>query len=190
MAGISEQLRLDEEAEEAHEAEVRAGGTIFSLGQAIPQIAEANHRKAVSDAVLAFLRGHFSAALITIVKGDMALGYRGFGGHFDDQSVESIVIPLSVPTMFQTAALAKQPYIGPPPREGHSIQERFFKVFPARPTEVVLLPVILRDRLVCMFYAHRCDGIRTPDTVFDQIQQVGHATEEAFLSLISGARKK
>ena len=164
----------------------------MSSAEAIAAITEAEHREAVSDAVIAFMRGIFAGGLILLVKEELALGYRGFGGVFDDSSVESIVIPLALPSFFKTVADSGAEFVGEPPDDSHAIQERFFKLFPLAdtPAMVAVIPVLIRERMVCMYYVHEHDGHVMSAGSVAELKAVAAAAAQTFVRLIRGAKRR
>jgi hypothetical protein len=138
------------------------------------------------------MAGPFAAALILIVKGDMALGYRGFGGTFDNETVESVVVPLTVPSVFKTVHDTKQPFSGPPPADAHAVQGRFFKLFPGPvPADITVFPVTVKGRMVCLLYGHAgADRPLASGAVRRELGQIAQATEQAFWRLIRAAKDK
>ncbi len=162
---------------------------VLTLGQAVAAIAAADDRAKVADAVLGYMAGHFRGALMMIAKGDLALGYRGFGGNFDDDTVESIVVPLSVPSIFQSVQSNLQIFAGAPPKDSHAVQGRFFKLFPGgEPEYAAAIPVTVRGRLVCLFYGHEATTPSEAEEVLASLASLADATEKAFVRLIQAAK--
>ncbi len=164
----------------------------MSSAQAIAAITEAEHREEVSDAVIAFMRGIFAGGLILLVKDDLALGYRGFGGVFDESSVESIVIPLALPSFFKTVVDSGDEFVGEPPEDSHAIQERFFKLFPLAdtPAMVAVIPVLIRKRMVCMYYVHEHEGDIMSAASVAELKAVATSAAQTFVRLIRGAKRR
>ncbi len=163
-----------------------------SVSHAVARIAAADDREDVLDATLDFMRGILGAGLVVTAKDELALGHKGFGGHFDDDSVESIVIPLSVPSVFHDPYVNRRPFHGPPPGDGHAIQERFFKLFPLEttPSDVTVTPVTVRNRVVCMFYGHGHGGGPISDDTVAALAELATASGDAFVRLIRSAKQK
>jgi hypothetical protein len=160
----------------------------MTVAEAEAAIAAAEQRDAVMAAVIAYMHGVFGGGLILIVKDELALGLRGFGGHLDETSVETIVLPLSAPSFFRTAYDTKRLFHGAPD-EGH-LQDRFFKLFDGdAPDQVLLVPVILRNRVVCLFYGHPRERVGIVDRHVAELRALAHGTEEAFVRLIRGSKK-
>lgn len=162
----------------------------IDVEQAANQIADAEHRKEIAHILTGYLHTHFGGGLIAIVKGDLALGHMGFGGSFDQRSVESIVVPLASESMFERAHSTRKPFRGPPPADGDAVQKRFFKLFPldAPPEEVVVVPVVLGKKVACLVYAHAPSGHALKDTAVAELERLAKITEQAFLRIIKTAR--
>ncbi len=162
----------------------------LSAEQAVLAVRNAPTRVEIADAIVAYLRGRFGAGLMVIAKEGMALGHRGCGGNFDDDSVETILIPLSAPSMFRVAFEAKRVCKGPPPSSGKAIQDRFFKLFPGdAPSEVVVMPVVLKDRVVCMIYAHDAAGDSIEAAAVVELETLAREMVAAYTRLIKRAKR-
>jgi hypothetical protein len=161
------------------------------LDASIAAIERAGDRDAVDRAVLAYMDGRFGGGLILMAKDGLALGLTGFGGLFDAQSVESIVVPLSVPSAFQRAHDDRIAYVGPPPTSGEPIQERFFKLFSlaVAPREIVVVPVLIRDRVVCLYYGHGVAAGELDEASIEGMRRLAAAAGRTFVSLIKGAKR-
>jgi hypothetical protein len=153
---------------------------------AIAELAGASSRDAVGDIALAFLRSSYAAGVVLVVRDGLALGHRGFGGSLTTATVESIVIPLNVPSVLRTAYDGGRPFIGAPPGDAGTIQDRFLRLL-GSPREVVVAPVVLRDRPVCLVFAARPS--RAADDALSDLLTVVAAMEEAYLRLIRDAKK-
>ncbi len=166
-----------------------ADGPKLSAEQAVLAVQDASTRVEIADAIVAYLRGRFGAGLIVIAKEGLALGHRGCGGKFDDESVETILIPLSAPSMFRVAFEAKKVCKGPPPSSGKAIHDRFFKLFPGEaPSEVVVMPVLLKDRVVCMIYAHDVAGDAIESAAIAELETLAREMADAYRRLIKQAK--
>jgi hypothetical protein len=153
--------------------------------EALDALDRANHRDEVDDAVLAFMRGAFAGGMILLAKDGLALGSRGFGGLFDDVSIQSIVIPLSVPSMFARAHDQRATFSGVAPADGAAIHDRFFRLFdlPGPPPMVTVTPVCINDRVVCLYYAHGEHDLA------GELEQLASAASATFVRLIRGAKR-
>lgn len=163
----------------------------LELGAALAAIDRAEHRDGVSTAVVGYMRGVFGGGLVLLAKDGLALGADGFGGHFDADSVQSIVVPLSVPSAFQKSHDDGHLYRGMPPAAGKAIQDRFFKLFPleGNPAEIAIAPVVIGNRVVCLYYAHAAGGGALNDTAVIGLGQLADRASQAYVRLIRGAKR-
>ena len=139
-------------------ASVEQSGLSFT--EAEIALSRSVNRGEVTEALIGYMQSSFGAGLIAIAKKDMALGHKGFGGNLTEQTVESVLIPLSSESMFQNVVNFREAFIGSPPESGKTIQSRFFKLFPndGTPEEVLIAPVCVKDKVVCLAYAHGVNG--------------------------------
>ncbi len=189
----------DRAADEADEARVardphaRARPPAAAIGfrETLTAIANAADRSGIVDAVVAFMRERFAAALVLTCKDGLALGHRGFGGAFDAVSVESVVIPMSMTSCFRVAHDHGTLHRGPPSATMSAVQQRFLKLFPDhRPAEVVVAPVRVGNRVVCMFYGHPEAGTLLNDEVVADLAELANATAEGFVRLIREGKQR
>lgn len=157
-----------------------------TLTEALAALEEARDRDAVDDAVLAFMHGAFDGGMILLARDGLALGSRGFGGLFDDVSVQSVVIPLSVPSVFARAHDQRTTFKGAAPVEGAAIHERFFRLFDlaTAPPMVAVAPVCIRDRVVCLYYAHGANVAHVGG-----LEQLASAVSRTFVRLIRAGKQ-
>ena len=159
---------------------------VLDCDAAIEVLGRAATRDEVGDAALAFLRSTYRAGAVLVVREGVALGHRGFGGSLTPATVESIVVPLHVPSILRTAYDGGRPFVGAPPADAGTIQERFLRLLGA-PREVVVVPVVLRDRAVCLVFA--AEPRPGADDALSDLLAVVAAMEEAYLRLIRDAKR-
>lgn len=161
-------------------------------GEALERISAARDRDAVADAAVAYMRGAFSGGLVLLAKESLALGHRGFGGAIDSTTVESIVFPLTVPSAFQQVLESKATYRGPAHAKWGALQDRFFKHFRLEqtPREIVVIPVAIKERVVCFLYAHGTGDGELDDAAVADLEQIASATSDAYVRLIKEAKRR
>jgi len=157
---------------------------------AAARIRSAEHRDAVSSALVAYLRRDFGGALLLVAKQGVAYGHTGFGGRFDEQTVQSILLPLTVPSMFELAVSSLETFRGPPPADGQAIQSQFFKLFSMLegPSEALVVPVMLRGRVPMLVYAHGKRGGGLDDRAVQEVEFLCRETADAFVRLIKSKK--
>jgi hypothetical protein len=148
------------------------------------QIGRVTERDAIADAAIAYLAGRWSGAVVLVVRDGLALGHRGFGGALTPASVEAIVVPLNQPSVLRTSHDRRAPYIGPP-METSVVQDRFLRAAGAAPgAEVAVMPVLLRERVVCLVFAHGLLAGHDTAAAHDELHELAQVMEAAFLRLI------
>lgn len=161
----------------------------LTLAGAVGQIALASHRDQIATAILGFLRQHFDAGMLLVVQGGAARGHLGFGGYFADGEAGEVVVPLEVRSPFRLA-VDRRRRIRDPEAGEQPVLEDFLRRFPAPrwPASMVIEPIELRGRAVCLTYAHRIAGI-PPELVWEQLSTLTEASADAFLRLIRTRRR-
>lgn len=125
----------------------------WTLGEARAALASASDRDEVILAALRYLRDFFEYAAVFAVTRDALYGHEAVGG---DESARDecrrVAVELSDPGFFRTAIETRGPYLGPPTLDPvtASILSGLRR---GTPRTVLLHPVFLRDRPVCVFYA-------------------------------------
>ncbi len=115
------------------------------------QLNSAENRDDIANAVIDYMAPtNCDVALLMIKDGD-AIGWKGASGGEFLLNFEQLQIPLNQPSVLQTVAESKSYYLGPLPKEINNIllSSRFNHI---HPKAVLLIPLMLRGRLVCMLY--------------------------------------
>ena len=160
-----------------------------TLDGALARIAQTAHRDDVADAAIAYLATRWAAAVVMVVRDGLALGHRGFGGALTPASVEAIVVPLNQPSVLRTAHDRKAPYVGPP-TETSVVQDRFLRATGwTAGGEVVVYPVSLRDRVVCLVFARGLQTGHAAETAHAELRTLAQAMEASFLRLIRDSKR-
>jgi hypothetical protein len=163
---------------------------VLDRAQASALLESAASRDEIGGVLEDWLRSTFGCGLVFIVKGDMAIGWRGFFPDADDL-VEALAVPLNKPTMLSLAFQARAPFRGPPPPEGGKVQERLWRLLRcAAPAEVIVCPIVLGKRVVNLVYAHMDDGSALPDGAVDDATALSLDAAAAYARLIDRDRKK
>ncbi len=110
-------------------------------------------REAIKDVTLRYGRRTFSyLAAFAVVRGK-AVGWDALGEGADKSLLQQLSVPLDVPSLFRTVALAHAAYAGPTPKDALS-RDVLHKMRRA-PRTVFLHPVEVKGRLVAMVYGDR-----------------------------------
>jgi hypothetical protein len=166
-------------------AQVEPPARTLALDPALVAITAAESRDEVVDAMLAFLRHTFRAGVVFSCKDGLALGQAGFGNDVVADTVTSLVVPLSQPSVLKAAHDRFASFAGPPGSETAStVQDRFFKLFGGLPPQkVVVVPVIIKERVINLLYGH-APRQRSVEEAAIELGTLAAAAEEAFVRII------
>lgn len=107
-------------------------------------------REAIKDVALRFGRRTFDyLAAFAVVRGK-AVGWDALGEGADKARLQQLSVPLDVPSLFRTAALAHSAYAGPLPKD--ELTRDVLQKLRRAPRTVFLHPVEVKGRLVAMVY--------------------------------------
>jgi hypothetical protein len=160
-------------------------GPALSLADALWRLAAATTRDEVGDTIVDHLRSAYACGLVLIAKEGVALGWKGFAPDCPIERIESLALPLTVPSMLRLAYEGKAVFRGAPPPDGQPIQQRLWKTLhTTHPAEVLVGPVVLKDRVVNVVYAHAQDGGPLPEPAAAEMAQICAAAATAFARLI------
>ena len=136
-----------------------------------------------------WLRSTFGCGLVLVVKGDMAIGWKGFFRDAEDL-IEAVAVPLGKPSMFSLAHDSRAIVTGPPPEEGSKLNGLLWKLLRCSPpSEVLVCPVVLGNRIVNL-YAHPEDGSALSATVVDEAPRAAADVAAAYARIIRRDHKK
>jgi hypothetical protein len=169
------------------------GGSVrpaLGASEAMSRINAAHTRDEIADAIVDYLRSAFGCGVVMIVREGLALGWKGFAPGTDSANVESIAMPLGAPSVLRLAHDRLTPFRGPPPEEGVTLQGRLWKLLrvPSPPEEVLVAPVLLRERVVNLIYAHATDGGSLPEAAVVEVSALCSCAATAYARLIQAAK--
>ena len=158
-----------------------------SADEAVDIINRTDQRGSVADAILCYAAGLFEIAVLCLVRDQFAVGWKGFGPNLDADRIDTLLVPLEMPSIFQ---------IGNKTRElvhAHavpgSLHEHIFKVLRAHPPLYsIVFPISIGARVVNLFYAHKADGSDLSDEEMANLRRVMTAAGDAYVRLISASK--
>ncbi len=119
-------------------------------------IATADDRDGVFHALLRGLRSKTRWAGLLTVQGGVAIGRIAIADRgLDTAQVSSVLIPLDTPSPFQSTTGARHPYVGPIASGRPDVDVMIARMGGVVPPGALLLPILLRDRVVALAVAHR-----------------------------------
>jgi hypothetical protein len=164
-------------------------GAAVSLEDVVHRLSVAENRDQVADIVIDFMLPRFGCGLIFVMRGANAHVWRGFAPGVDARAIETIAFPMSMPSMFKAAKDRMATFRGPPPSEGVYLHTQIWKYLHAEPpADVVVVPIGIGERVICLVYAHATDSSRLPSDFVEELQAVCSAAANAFVRLIQRAK--
>ena len=161
-----------------------------ALEDAIHRLSVAEHREQIADILIDFMLPRFACGLIFLLRGMNAHVWRGFAPGVDARAIETIAFPMSRPSMFRTAQERAVTFRGPPPADGMHLQGQIWKYLRCEvPTDVLVIPIAIGDRIINLVYAQASGTSRMPDVNVRELQSLCSAVGSSFIRLIQQAKE-
>jgi hypothetical protein len=159
---------------------------------AVRAILTATSRESVAAAIVAHLRGAFAAGVVLVCRNDVAIGWRGFAAvrsPLERQTIESIALPLTQPSILSLVYESGHPFKGAPPEIGDEVHKRLYKALLCRaPREAIVAPVVVGDRALVLVYAQAPEGADVSEAAARALLAVCRAAGMSYARLLEQAR--
>jgi hypothetical protein len=153
--------------------------TPLTFAEAQAELSRSMDREQVATTVLRFALGKWKRCLLLSVQGSLVTGWRGMGQGVREAAVRRMGISLQGPSTFRLVRDTRAHYVGPVRRDAAS--GLFYKLLTGDyPTTAVILPLLVRGKLVHMLYVDNGPGQLTPPDVGELLilsQGVGRSYE-------------
>jgi len=134
-----------------------------------------------------YARGRCDALVVLLVREGNALGWRGYVAPplKPTRPIEEISLPLGGASALQAAHDAGQTYLGPPPSPAKPVEGMLWTALGTdpKPLEVLVVPVVVKQRAVNLIYAHTLGG-SPPQTLVTELQDLATRAQTSYLRLI------
>ncbi|WP_375772980.1 general secretion pathway protein GspE [Archangium gephyra] len=138
--------------------------TPLTFAEAQAELGRSLDREQVATTVLRFALGKWKRSLLLSVQGNLVTGWRGMGQGVREAAVKRIGIGLQAPSTFRLVRDTCSHYVGPVRRDAAS--GLFYKLLGGDyPTTAVILPLLVRGKLVHLLYVDNGPGQLTPPDV-------------------------
>jgi len=162
---------------------------MVTLEDAVHRLSVAEHRDQIVDILIDFMLPRFACGIVFRVRDEMAQAWHGYAPGIDARSVETITFPLSLPSMFRTAKDRAAPFRGTPPPEGAHLHNQIWKYLRCPPpTDVLVSPILIVDRVIILVYAHAPEGGPLSVNAVQELQAMCNAAGSSFVRLIQQAK--
>ena len=147
-------------------------------------LATASDRDTVFLTVLRAARSRARWAGLLTVQGGAAIGRVALAEPgIDAAAINTVLIPLDSVSPFRTVVNNHQPHIGPLVSGDSGIDAMVLRMGGTTPPSALLLPIVLRDRVVALVIAHRVNSdLKLVDVT--ELLPMAHAASEAIGRLI------
>lgn len=154
--------------------------TFAQAQQALAKIAD---REDVAKTVLRFALGKWKRSLLLNVQGPLVTGWHGVGEGIRDKAVRRIGIALRGQSSFKLVCDTRSHFIGPMKRD--AVTAVFYKMLGGDyPTTAVMLPLLLRGKVVHILYVDNGPGQLTPPDI-GELLILGQSVARSYEALIS-----
>lgn len=155
-------------------------------------LAAAKNRDDIADAIIEYAAGRFGVTVVLLLRSANAVGWRlyahGSGGVQD--AVEKLSLPLNASSVFQAAHDAAHPYRGRATTAGRPIEKQLWDAVgvDAEPSDMLVVPVLVRSRVVNLIYAHGAGGGAIDNDYAGEMSELGHRASDSYVRLIKEAK--
>ncbi len=156
--------------------------TPLSFAEASEMLTEVDDRHHIARVVLRFARSQFKRGMLFTVHRGVLLGWDALGEGLDSLSFRSLMIPLDGPSVFKTVVQARGHYLGALPKTGINIE--FLRATGKQvPLSALLIPVLVRGRVVNLLYADNGHKAHSPNDIGELLilaQRISRSYEVLF----------
>ena len=165
--------------------------TALSYGAACERVDTASNREQIADTFTDYARGRCDVLVVFLVRDGNALGWRGYVAppNQPTKSIEEISLPLGGASALQDAHDAGQTYVGQPPSPAKSIEGQLWTALGTdpKPVEVLVVPIMVKQRAVNLIYAHTLGGT-PPQSLITELGDLANRAQTSYLRLIRQTR--
>ncbi|RKH34640.1 general secretion pathway protein GspE [Corallococcus praedator] len=153
--------------------------TPMTFPEAQAELARSSDREDVARTVLRFALGKWRRSLLLSVQGNLVTGWHGMGQGVRDEAVRRIGVPLRDQSTFRLVRDTRSHYVGPVKRD--AAMGMFYRLLGGGfPTTAVILPLLVRGKVVHLLYVDNGPDQLTPPDVGELLilsQSVGRSYE-------------
>ncbi len=144
------------------------------------QLASANDRNDIARSLMNYLGQEFSASGIFVVRSNSVSGWMASHNGNEPDGFDQYSIALSGDSVIKLAIDNQSHYLGPMPDS--QINRKLQCLFTAAPPSAMVVPLMVRDRLVCILYVQ--DHLEILEKRFADVKKLAKKAELAFMMLI------
>lgn len=161
----------------------------MDVDTAVAAMGEAQGRNDIAKALMSHAVSLFDLSALCIVRDNMAFGWKVAGNDIDYERIETLLIPLAIPSMFQSAVVEDDRMFTGAPFPG-TLHNYLYKVLRcAAPPFAAVRVISIGKRVVNLLYGHRTSATPLDDDALDGLAQVCKAASDAYVRMIASSKK-
>ncbi len=154
----------------------------YLLPRITREIGEADNRDQIAEIIMDFAGRLLLRTALFFIKDGIVFGWDGRGVKLSREQVQGIMIPLDLPSVFQTVVQTGAFLLGP--IAGIPINRRFLAAMGSiEPASAVLIPLSIDNRVVAILYGDNGPGREAPENLHE-LQSVLREATNALRKLI------
>lgn len=168
------------------------GKPLLSYRDACSAIDVADTRHGIAEVLIEYARGRFEVLAIFLVRDANAIGWRLYvagsdaDGATQEPGIGTLSLPLGGASALQEAHDAAGPYRGGPTSAGRPVERALWTLLDldGEPREMLIVPVLVRRRVVNLVYAHGLDHGAIDDSAAKKLGELARRASRAYARLI------
>jgi hypothetical protein len=165
--------------------------TAITYGAACEKVDTASHRDQIVEALVDFGRGRCDALVVLLIRDGNATGWRGYVAppNKPQRPIEELSLPLGGSSALQAAHDSGRTFLGPPPSPAKPVELQLWTALGAEPhpVQVLVVPVLVKQRAVNLIYVHTLGGT-PPQSFVTELQDLALRAQSSYLRLIRQTR--
>jgi hypothetical protein len=162
---------------------------VISFDETCDRLADATHRDQIAAALLEYAIGRTAALVLFLIRDGNALGWRGYTASPSPTPIAELSLPIGGASALQIVNDDLVPFRGAPPTPGRPTEIRLWTALGLAPAaELVVAPVVVRERPVNVVYCHPLAEGCFPDAVVHQLLALCVRASDAYLRLIQRSK--
>lgn len=190
---FSPQGKAGNRVKRAKQAALRGGRAIqIDADKTRLMIRKSRHRDAIADVLVKYAAGRFGVAAIFLLRDHNALGWRLHHENpaYTSYDIEALSLPLGPTSVLQAARDSAKTYRGGPLSAGKPTERQLWTALgiEAEPSEMLVVPVQVKLRVVNLIYAHGINGDALDGALVAELEELAEVAGASYTKLITAAK--
>ena len=154
------------------------------LHLSLPVSSAVEARDSLPPQVLRFLVPPLRAAVLFLVRDNVAVGWDGRAPNQGRERVRDVLLPLTAPSVFERALTWKRVSLGNPSDPTTTERILFRHLSLVAPSSFAVIPIVVGERVTALLYIDRGDGM-LDDTQVDMARRAGNALADGLAPFVA-----